>query len=136
MAEFNSEVKTIPYTQEQVFALLSDLSHLEKFKDRIPQDKISDLQFSADSCSFSAPMVGTVCFSIVEKTPFDTIKFEAEKLPVGVYMFVKLNASGEQETQMRISIEAELTPFLKPMVSGHLQKLADKLADALSVIPY
>jgi len=38
--EFVSEVKQIPHNDERIFTMLSDLSNLERIKDRIPQDKI------------------------------------------------------------------------------------------------
>lgn len=136
MTEFVSEQKPIPYSQKQVYDTLSDLSNLEKFKDKIPQDKITNLTFDAVSCSFSAPMVGNVRFVLVEKIPDTTIRFAAEQLPVNVSMLIQLEAAGEEETQLKLTIEAELTPFLKPMVSGHLQKLADRTADVLAMIPY
>ena len=36
--EFVSEVKQIPHNDERIFTMLSDLSNLERIKDRIPQD--------------------------------------------------------------------------------------------------
>ena len=45
MTEFVSEIKTIPYNEDRVYAMLSDLSNLERVKDRIPQDKIKDFEF-------------------------------------------------------------------------------------------
>lgn len=136
MTEFVSELKIIPYNQEQVFNTLSDLSNLDRFKDKIPQDKISDLVFDTNSCSFSAPMVGTVKFVLVEKTPCNLIRFAAEQLPVNVFLLIHLDASAQEETSLKLSIQAELTPFLKPMVSGHLQKLAERAAETLASIPY
>ena len=34
--EFVSEVKQIPHNDERIFTMLSDLSNLERIKDRIP----------------------------------------------------------------------------------------------------
>ena len=42
MANFESSVKVIPYSQERVYAKLSDLSNLESVKDRLPEDKVQD----------------------------------------------------------------------------------------------
>ena len=53
MANFESSVKVIPYSQERVYAKLSDLSNLESVKDRLPEDKIQDLSFDSDTLSFS-----------------------------------------------------------------------------------
>ena len=45
MTEFVSEVKTIPFNEDRIFNMLSDLSNLEKVQDRIPEDKIKDFEF-------------------------------------------------------------------------------------------
>ena len=56
--EFVSEVKQIPHNDERIFTMLSDLSNLERIKDRIPQDKIKNFEFDSDTCSsLSIPLV-------------------------------------------------------------------------------
>ena len=40
MANFESSVKVIPYSQERVYNKLSDLSNLDAIKDRVPQEKV------------------------------------------------------------------------------------------------
>ena len=49
MTEFVSEIKQIPQNDERIYAMLSDLSNLERIKDRIPQDKIKDFEFDSVS---------------------------------------------------------------------------------------
>lgn len=56
--EFVSEVKQIPHNDERIFTMLSDLSNLERIKDRIPQDKIKKLSSTAiPVVSLSIPLV-------------------------------------------------------------------------------
>lgn len=56
--EFVSEVKQIPHNDERIFTMLSDLSNLERIKDRIPQDKIKILSSTAILVvSLSIPLV-------------------------------------------------------------------------------
>ena len=47
MAQFESGVKYVPYSQEQVFNKLSDLSNLESVRDKLA-DKVQGMEF--DSC--------------------------------------------------------------------------------------
>ena len=51
MSKFESNVKQIPYSQQSVYEKLSDLSNIEKVKDRLPEDKAKDLEFTSDSIS-------------------------------------------------------------------------------------
>ena len=43
MANFESSVKVIPYSQERVYNKLSDLSNLEAIKDRLPLEKLKTI---------------------------------------------------------------------------------------------
>ncbi len=136
MADFVSEVKTIPYSDKDIYTVLSDLNNLELVKDRIPQDKIKEFSFDTDSCTISVDPIGNVKFVIVEREPNSTIKFEAEQIPFAVNMWIQLKASGEAETKMKLTVRAELNPFIKPMVSKPLQQGLDKMAEVLATIPY
>jgi hypothetical protein len=55
---FESSVKQIPHSQTTVYNTLSDLSNIERIKDKIPTNKVED--FSFDSDSISSP-VSTSC---------------------------------------------------------------------------
>ena len=136
MTEFISEIKTIPYGNQIIFETLSDLNNLERLKDRIPSDKIEDFIFDTDFCSFSIQPVGKVHFSIINREPHKTIKLSADQSPVEVNIWIQLKETGEQETKMRLTIKAELNPFLKPMISKPLQEGINQIADILASIPY
>ena len=66
MSQFESQVVAIPYSQQRVYDMLSDLSHLESVKDRIPQDKVKELKFDRDTVSISVAPVGDIAFKIIE----------------------------------------------------------------------
>ncbi len=136
MTEFISEIKTIPYNGIDIFDMLSDLTNLERMKDRILQEKISDFSFDKDSCSFSVNPVGKIKFSIIEREPSNTIKFKADESPVDVTMWIQLKQVDENDTKMKLTIKAELNPFIKPMVSKPIQDGINKIADVLAAIPY
>ncbi|MDR2086256.1 MAG: SRPBCC family protein [Dysgonamonadaceae bacterium] len=136
MSEFISEIKTIPFSQEKVYDVLSNMSNLEKIQNRIPEDKITNFSFDTDSCSFSVNPVGKVRFSIVERDPPKTIKLTADQSPVAITMWIQLKESQENETKMKLTVQADLNPFLKPMLSKPLQDGINKVADVLATIPY
>lgn len=136
MAEFVSDIKTIPYSDTDVYTVLSDLNNLELAKDRIPQDKIKDFSFDADSCTVTVDPVGKIKFVVVEREPNKTIKFQAEQLPFGVNMWIQLKASSDVETKMKITVKAELNAFIAPMVSKPLQGGIEKVAELLAQLPY
>ncbi len=136
MTEFVSEVKTIPHNDDRIFAMLSDLSNLERVKDRIPQDKVKNFEFDSDSCSFAVDPVGKINFQIVEREPNKTIKFATTNSPVPLFLWIQLKQIAENDTRMKITVRAELNPFLKPMVSKPLQDAVDKISTIVAALPY
>ena len=136
MTEFVSEIKQIPPNDERIYAMLSDLSNLERIKDRIPQDKIKDFEFDSDSCSFSVSPVGKITFQIVDREPCKTIKFQTTNSPVPLFLWIQLKQVQEMDTRMRLTVRAELNSFLKPMVSKPLQDALDKISTVLASLPY
>ena len=131
MTEFVSEIKTIPYNEDRVYAMLSDLSNLERVKDRIPQDKIKDFEFDSDSCSFAVDPVGKITFQIVEREPNKTIKFTTTNSPVPLFLWIQLKQVEEADTRLKMTIRADLNPFTKP-----LQDALDKISTVIASLPY
>ena len=136
MTEFVSEVKTIPHDEDRIFTMLSDLSNLERIKDRLPQDKIQDFEFDSDSCSFAVAPVGKITFRIVEREPNKTIKFETTNSPVPLFLWIQLKQVVPEDTKLKMTIKADLNPFIKPMVSKPLQDALDKIAVVIASLPY
>lgn len=136
MTEFVSEIKVVPHSDVDVYTVLSDLNNLELAKNKIPQDKIKDFSFDRDSCTVTVDPVGKIRFVVVEREINKTIKFQAEQLPFGVTMWIQLMPDSLGETKMKLTIKADLNPFLKPMVSKPLQAGLDKVAETLAGLPY
>ena len=134
--KFESSVKQIPYSQEAVYRNISDLRNLEKVRDRIPEDKVKDFSFDADTISVSVPPVGELKLRIIEREEPKCVKFETAQSPVPFNVWVQMLPVDEQSSKMKVTVKAELNPFIKGMVSGPLQDGVEKIADALAKIEY
>lgn len=135
MATFESSVRQIPHSQQAVYNMLSDLSNIDRVKDRIPADKLNDLTFDADSMSISTPM-GAVKLKIVDREEPKCIKFETEQSPLPFNFWIQILPVTDTTCKMKLTIKAELSPFIKGMVSKPLQEGIEKIADALQMINY
>lgn len=135
MSKFESGIKHIPYRQEAVYAMLSDLSNLEMVRDKIPADKVKDLSFDSDSLTITAPM-GSVSMRIVEREEPKCIKFATENSPVAANLWIQVVPEGDGACKMKLTIKADLNPFIKTMVSKPLKEGLEKIADTLAIIPY
>lgn len=136
MAKFESSVKQIPYPQQAVYNMLSDLTNIERVKDRVPEDKLKDLSFDKDSISISVPPVGAVSMRIIEREEPKTIKFESVNSPMPFNFWIQLLPVNETESKMRLTIKADIPFMLKGMVTKPLQEGIEKIAEALAMIPY
>lgn len=135
MATFESSVRQIPHSQQAVYNMLSDLSNIDRVKDRIPADKLNDLTFDADSMSISTSM-GAVKLKIVDREEPKCIKFETEQSPLPFNFWIQILPVTDTTCKMKLTIKAELNPFIKGMVSKPLQEGIEKIADALQMINY
>ena len=136
MTEFVSDVKTILHSDADVYRVLSDPRNLEKVKDEIPEDQIRDLSFDEDSISFSVTPIGSVRFLLTEREPNKVVKLKSEKLPFDVFLWIQLVAKGEKDTRLRLTLRAELNPFLRGMVEKPMKEMLEKMSEALSRLPY
>ena len=129
-------MKQIPYSQEAVYRNISDLRNLEKVRDRVPADKVKDFSFDADTISINVPPVGELKLRVVEREEPKCVKFETAQSPVPFNVWVQMLPVDEQSSKMKVTVKAELNPFIKGMVSGPLQDGVEKIADALAKIEY
>ncbi|MBQ1646567.1 MAG: SRPBCC family protein [Prevotella sp.] len=136
MSKFESSIRQIDYPQQIVFQGLSNLDNLSKVQDRIPEDKAKDLSFDNDSVSINVPPVGKITLRIVEREEPKTIKFETVESPLPFNFWIQLLPVTETSCKMKLTIKAELNPFIKAMVSSHLQDGIEKIADVLQMIKY
>ena len=136
MTKFESSVKQIPYPVEDVYRNISDLSNLERVRDRIPQDKLQDFQFDSDSVQVSVSPVGTIKLRICEREENKCVKFETEQSPMPFNLWIQVLPVSATESKMKVTVQADIPFMLKGMVSGPLQDGVEKIADALSQIPF
>ncbi len=134
--KFESSIKVIPYSQQQVYINISDLNNLEKVKDRVPEDKVKDFKFDKDSVCINVSPVGDIKLHVIEREEPKCIKFETEKSPVPFDLWIQLLPVSETSCKMKLTLKAELNPFIKGMVSGPLQEGLEKIADALALVKY
>lgn len=141
MAQFESNVKYVPYSQERVYNKLEDLNNLASLKERFEQvrekvgDKIQDVAFDRDSLTLTVQGMN-VTLRIIEREPCKCIKFEGDKSPIPVNLWVQILPVSEEQAKMKVTIRAEVNMFMKAMVTKPLQEGVEKIADMLAMITY
>jgi carbon monoxide dehydrogenase subunit G len=135
-SKFESSVKQIPYPQQAVYDNISDLRNLEKVRDRVPADKVNDFSFDADTVSLNVAPVGELKLRICDREAPKCVKFETVQSPVPFNIWIQVLPVGETASKMKVTVKAELNPFIKNMVEKPLQEGVEKIANALALVPY
>ena len=135
MTKIESTIREIAYSQQAVYNMLSDLSNIQKVQDKIPQEHVKDLTFTSDSISISTPM-GAVKMVIVNREEPKEIKFETQESPLPFNFWIQILPVDETSSKIKLTIKADLNPFIAGMVKKPLQECIEKIADALQLIHY
>lgn len=135
MAKVESTIRQISAPQQRVYDKLSNLKNAEGLTDKIPQDKVHDLEFGEDSISVTTQL-GRVSLSIVDREEPKMIKFATKESPLPFNFWVQILPVDEQTSKMKLTIDADINAFMFSMVKGQLQTAIEKLADVLQAIEY
>ena len=135
-SKFESSVKQIPYPQQAVYDNISHLRNLEKVRDRVPEDKVSDFTFDEDTVGLNVQPVGELKLRICEREEPKCVKFETVQSPVPFNVWIQVLPVDEQNSKMKVTVKADLNPFIRSMVEKPLQEAVEKIADALAQVQY
>jgi carbon monoxide dehydrogenase subunit G len=119
-----------------VYRNISDLRNLEKVQDRIPEDKVNDLTFDEDTVGVNVAPVGELKLRICEREEPKCVKFETVQSPVPFNVWIQVLPVDEASSKMKVTVKADLNPFIKSMVEKPLQEAVEKIADALAQVQY
>lgn len=136
MSKYESSIKQVPYSQHAVYRCVSDLSNLDKVKDRVPTDKVKDFSFDSDSVSINVDPVGALTFRIINREEPKCVKFEGVNTPVPIHLWIQVLPVTDTSSKMKLTIEADIPMFVRPMVEKPLKEGIEKIADLLAMIGY
>ena len=136
MSKFESKIQQVPYTQQSVYNMLSDLSNAERVKQRVDDDQIHSMEFSNDSLSVNVPPIGKIAIQIVDREEPKCVKYKSVDSPLPFNLWVQMLPVTDTTSKMKLTLEAELNFMMKGIVSKPLQEGLEKLAEALASIHY
>ena len=80
--------------------------------------------------------VGELKLRICDREEPKCVKFETLQSPVPFNVWIQVLPVDEQNSKMKVTVKAELNPFIKSMVEKPLQEAVEKIADALALVQY
>lgn len=136
-AKYESKIGQIPYNDQVVYAVLSNLNNLQRFTDAIPKDKVKELEITTDAIRMKIDgLAQKFTIRIVEKEPYKTIKFGVENLPMEANLWIQLKQVAEQDTRIKLTIRADIPMMFRMMFEKKLQQGLDQAVDMLCQVPY
>ncbi|MGD0340637.1 MAG: hypothetical protein ABSA76_02875, partial [Bacteroidales bacterium] len=129
ISTFESRTGRVGCSAGTAFDFLTDLRNFKRF---IPGNSIRDLVLDSDSCSFQADMLGTVTIHISEKWHPEKIIYSGTMPQVKDFsMSVDIRENPEGNSDVKLSIRAELNPFLKMMAAEPLKRVLGIIIDEM-----
>ena len=135
--KYESKIQSIPAPVTQIYPVLSNLNNLNRVKDMLPADKVSDLEISEDVIKMKVDGLGQkVAIRIVERIDNDTIKFGLDNVPMDVHFWIQLKEVSSADTRVKLTVKADIPMFFRMMLESKIQKGLDDAAIMLTQFPY
>ena len=108
---------------------------LSKFSNFTPilADKVEDWQADDDTCSFKAKGF-TVALKMTERIENQLIKIGQGEgtTPFPFSFFLQIKEVEQNDTRIKVTLDAELNMMMKMMVGSKMQKAVDAIADQIA----
>jgi len=132
LAEFTiiSNTESTRSSLKQLYDFLTDFKN---FQSILPEDKVENFQHTADSCSFTIRGITALTVKLIEKTPYNNIRFQSEGLAKFNFILeAKLIGEPAKPGQCKIELIADMNPFIRVMAEKPLTGLVNAMALKLS----
>ncbi|MBI5219595.1 MAG: SRPBCC family protein [Bacteroidia bacterium] len=128
MLIIESKIGTIKQSDERVYGFLTDFNNFKK----LFGNKTDNWESTTDSCRFKVKDYPEVGLKIIEKQPFNLVKYAGEgSVPFSFHLWVQLKMKEPNDTKIKITIKADMNLMMKSMAEKPLQMFADLMTDFL-----
>lgn len=135
--KYESKITSAPCSAAQIYRVLSNLENLERVRQFIPQDKVQEMEISADRVRMKVDgLAQKITIAIVDRIENDTVKFGAEGVPMDANFWIQLKELSPTDTRIKLTVKADIPFMFKMMVDKKLKQGLDQAADMLAQFPY
>lgn len=137
MKTYESHIVKVPADAAAIYAVVSDLSNLERVKDLIPKDKVQEFEADTDFVRLKVDGLGQkIIFRIVDRILGDTVKFGVENLPVEGNFWIQVKQVAPHDSRLKLTLKAELPMMIAMMAGNKIQEGIDQAADMMAKMPF
>ena len=132
MAQFTIISNAEP-TKATIKELYDFLIDFKNFKSILPEDKVENFEYTADTCSFNIRGITSLTIRQISKIPHSSIKFQSEGLAKFNFILeTKFIGEAGKPGQCCVELFADMNPFIKVMAEKPLTGLVNTMALKLS----
>jgi carbon monoxide dehydrogenase subunit G len=136
-SKYESKITSAPCSAAQIYRVLSNMENLERVRQFIPQDKVQEMEVSADRVRMKVDgLAQKITIAIVDRIENDTVKFGAEGIPMDANFWIQLKEISPTDTRIKLTVKADIPFMFKMMLDKKLQQGLDQAADMLAQFPY
>jgi carbon monoxide dehydrogenase subunit G len=134
MISIESKTGIANANQEVVYKFLSDFRN---FADLLPEDQMKDAAITAESMEFNITGIGLVGLMISEKHPYHQLVIKSTDGSTADFtLWLNLKELSPHQSEVNITFQARLNPFLEMMARNPLQHFVDLMMDKLSELKF
>lgn len=134
MLKAESRIGTVKHSGGKIYEFLCDFRNYEKL---IPEGKVRNWEADKDSCHFSVDGLGETGIRLVEKEPFQLIKFTGDgPYSIDFFMWVQIKEAGENDSRVRLTLQADMNAMMSSMVKTPVKEFLDMMMNYLEKLDY
>jgi carbon monoxide dehydrogenase subunit G len=135
--KYESHITQSVCSAQSIYRVLSNLKNFERVRDRIPQDKIQELEIEEDYVRVKVNGLGQkLGIFIADKEEAKVVKYGVENSPIAVTMWIQMKEVAPQDTRIKLTVEADIPFMFRMMIEKKLQDGLNQAADMLAQFPY
>ncbi len=137
MNTYESHIAKVPADATAIYAVISDLSNLERVRELIPQDKVQEFETDIDYVRLKVDGLGQkIIIRIVDRIENDTVKFGVENLPMDGNFWIQVKQVAPHDSRIKLTLKAELPMMIAKMAGKKIQEGIDQAADMMAKMPF
>ena len=135
--KYESAVTKVAASAAQIYSVFSNLRNLEKEKEKIPQDKVQEMEIEAESVRMKVDGLGQkITILIVDKTENEVIKYGAEGIPMEMNFWIQMKEVAPMDTRIKLTLKADIPMMFKMILDKKIQQGIDQAAAMIAQFPF
>lgn len=137
--KIKSQSVVSPHSCEAIYYKISDLKHLEELRPLLEERQVELIPLDSDHCKLKAQVMhisAEIGLVVSERTPIEEVRYKIEHEMLPATISIRLTPQGVKQTELIVSIEAPINPFVADMIQPRLKEAVQQISQILGQLDY